>query len=71
MGMAEGNGQGIGGIRLWFSGQPPQKRLHHVLHLGFIRSTSTHHRLLHLPGRILMDCQPLLAALTIAAPPLA
>ena len=47
---------GIGGIRLWFSGQP-QKRLHHVLHLGFIRSTSTHHRLLHLPGRILMDRQ--------------
>src|SRR5690606_2665180 len=56
MGMAQGNGQGIGGIRLWFSGQP-QKRLHHVLHLGFIRSTSTHHRLFHLPGRILMDRQ--------------
>src|SRR5690554_4904847 len=53
MGMAKGNSQGIGSIGLGLAGQP-QQRLYHMLHLGLVCTTGAHHRLLDLPGRVLV-----------------
>lgn len=51
--MAERGSQGIGSIGLGRAREAKQLG-DHVLHLRFIRRAGTHHRLLDLPGSILM-----------------
>ncbi len=59
--MANGNGQGVGGIDLRFAGQLQHVRDHH-LHLLFVGCAGTDHSLLDLGGRVFGNFQAFFSA---------
>ena len=61
MKMTDGHGQRVGSIVRFWNAIESEQGLDHLLYLKFLRVSVPHNRLLHKPGRVLMNrnCCPL------------